>query len=190
MHQIDVRSIRDLLEPATVALLGATCLFAWVTLRQFEAAAGADDSDRNSRNGGVLGGTVATNAPNLSRLTARMPFHRSGQGSDHGGAPPSRPTRLNLSIDGIFLMPEPSESVAVVRSGNAVKAARVGQPLGQGATLLEVFRDHVIVDNRGHRERLALEKPVSGGGSSSHIDLSSFYQRYAQHGGSDSPPED
>jgi len=74
---------------------------------------------------------------------------------------PPEDTRLNLSLAGVFAADPQSQAIAIISVGNAEQNAYgVGDKISGEASLKSVHADHVIIDNRGKDERLALPDNV------------------------------
>jgi general secretion pathway protein C len=68
-----------------------------------------------------------------------------------------RPTALNLKLHGVFAAPRGRRAMALLSAGNGEQAVARGDEIQPGVVLEEVAADHVILLNRGLRERLDLE---------------------------------
>ena len=69
-----------------------------------------------------------------------------------------RKTRLSLSLHGIIDAENPETSIVIISAGKTVPetAYRIGEKLPGGATLAEVYADHIVLLNDGTREVLNL----------------------------------
>ena len=69
-------------------------------------------------------------------------------------------TRLSLSLHGIIDADIPETSVVIVSAGKSSPetAYRIGDTLPGGARLKEVYKDHVVLLNRGAKESLFLSQ--------------------------------
>lgn len=71
----------------------------------------------------------------------------------------AKATRLKLVLNGVVVAEPRARSVAYISGdGEAAKLFGVGDRVAQGATLAEVFRDHVVLDVSGAQEILAFPK--------------------------------
>ncbi|WP_269530765.1 type II secretion system protein N [Chitinimonas sp. BJYL2] len=74
-----------------------------------------------------------------------------------------QPSSLNLKLRGVIAHASPAAAI-FEQPGQAALAVRVGEEIQSGVRLSDVGFDHVIVDNRGRRERLELDaKPAASG---------------------------
>ena len=70
---------------------------------------------------------------------------------------PLEDTKLNLQLAGVFAADPQSQAIAIISSGQAEQNAYgVGDKITGETTLKAVYRDYVIIDNRGRDERLTL----------------------------------
>ena len=73
----------------------------------------------------------------------------------------AEPTRLNLQLAGVFASDPQSQAIAIISTGSAEQNAYgVGDRISGETTLKAVYRDYVIIDNRGRDERLSLPDSV------------------------------
>ena len=81
--------------------------------------------------------------------------------------PPPEPekiedTKLNLQLSGVFAADPQSQAIAIISAGNAEQNAYgVGDKISGETTLKAVYRDHVIITNRGRDEKLSLPDDVA-----------------------------
>ncbi|MFC4158900.1 type II secretion system protein N [Chitinimonas lacunae] len=75
---------------------------------------------------------------------------------------PEQPSTLNLKLKGVIAARGDWPAVAVLIGGSGKENAfKAGDEVESGARLAEVNGDHVIIDNRGRRERVELDsKPA------------------------------
>lgn len=75
---------------------------------------------------------------------------------------PEQPSSLNLKLKGVIAARGDWPAVAVLMvAGGKENAFKAGDEVEAGARLAEVNGDHVIIDNRGRRERVELDsKPA------------------------------
>ncbi len=81
------------------------------------------------------------------------------------GAPNTamQPSTLSLKLRGVIAHANPAAAV-FEQAGQPALAVRVGEEVESGVQLVDVGFDHVIVDNRGRRERIELDaKPAATG---------------------------
>jgi type II secretion system protein C len=83
------------------------------------------------------------------------------------GESPSIPaagaSRISLTLSGVIALPDPTRGYAIVAAdGGAAHLYAAGAPLPGPATLLEVYRDRVIVDQGGTRLELRLPLRMAG----------------------------
>lgn len=69
------------------------------------------------------------------------------------------PTALDIKLQGVFAAPPGRRAMAVVSTAGGEQAVARGEEIQPGVVLEEVAADHVILLNRGLRERLDLETP-------------------------------
>jgi type II secretory pathway component PulC len=70
---------------------------------------------------------------------------------------------LGAKIDGILHLPSRNGGAALIRHGKATKVVRPGEEIVTGARLISIAPDHVVLDNRGRKEKLVLLKPQTSG---------------------------
>jgi type II secretion system protein C len=76
------------------------------------------------------------------------------------------PVMTNLTLSGVIAMPDPTRGLAIVAAaGGAAHVYAVGGQLPGGATLIEVYRDSVIVQAGGIRQQLQLPRRIGAGGT-------------------------
>ena len=73
-------------------------------------------------------------------------------------------TRLALKLTGVITSPLPDAGRAMIEiKRGETGVVRVGEEIGKtGATLHAVFKDHILIEHRGKRERLEIIRPEMG----------------------------
>lgn len=84
--------------------------------------------------------------------------------ADRPPLPPQPPgplpqTTLNFKLTGIFAYTPTERAIAIISEGAGDQSAfGIGDQLLNGVTLVEVFKDHVIINNAGKLEKLSLSE--------------------------------
>lgn len=172
--------IRQLRQPSTIAVVCSLCLVAIVGWSHFGALRSLPG------NPGGLDGDSALSAPQLNDrpVGGRFDFDPFAVRMDDPVAevtPAStQPSRLNLTVEGIFHLPARDGGAVMMRDRGMSRSVRRGEEIEPGVILLEIHPDHIVVDNQGRRETLDLMRDQS---SLSGQDSSTAHARVAQRGG-------
>lgn len=99
----------------------------------------------------------------LQLFSAEAPAVALADPAVTASAVPALPSSLDLRLEGVMLAASAGGSRAVIASGTQQRSYKVGEALAgsSAVTLQAVARDHVIIDNRGTREVLALRSAAA-----------------------------
>ena len=98
----------------------------------------------------------------LDAILALSPFGRIAPPAEP--EPEARRTDLGLTLHGVVIATRPEASSAIVSGASEpARSYAVGQSVADGATLVEVERDHVVLDVAGRRETLSFPEARGAG---------------------------
>jgi len=120
----------------------------------------------NTQNAVVRTGTSTPDPVQLANVTAGL--HLFGNAAEapvevveEKKAAPVTDTKQNLQLAGVFAYTPAEKAIAIISAGsNEQLAYGIGDKIVGETTLEEVHTDHVILSNRGKRERLKLPENV------------------------------
>ena len=92
------------------------------------------------------------------RIDSVAALHLFGQAALAGSQIQAPETHLNFTLHGLFASNDPTDSFAIIASGNSAdRTYRVGDKIG-GATIHDILPSRVILERSGHYETLKLPK--------------------------------
>src|SRR5207237_10541061 len=98
--------------------------------------------------------------PELGPILGRAPF-----GAVEVAAPPEAPigeTSLDLVLRGVVVQDDPDASMAFIFHDGSTQGYRVGDVVSEGARLMEVASDRVMLEVDGASQTLSFPDPVDG----------------------------
>ena len=137
---------------AVCFLAGVTCLWllvrmAWLLMPQDDAATAAAPSV-----------TPSTAPP--AQSVAKWHLFGNPQSVTLAQAAHAPATTLKLTLRGTLALPDAKQGIAMIEDEHgAERAYKVGEDVGEGAKLAEVYADHVVLSHEGASETLNLPLP-------------------------------
>jgi len=90
---------------------------------------------------------------------AFVPFRPGSDPASDDAARQAAPSRLELTVEGILYLPARNGGAILVRHRDEWSTVTVGEEILPNVELRAIRSDHVVIDNRGRQETVALEKP-------------------------------
>jgi len=105
-------------------------------------------------------------------LLSSNPFRISQTNPVRAQKRESPPSPLDIELRGIFHLPERDGGTAIIGDRKNARTIRKGDEIDKDVHVLEIHAKHILVDNRGRRESVALDPPEMNNTASARINHS------------------